>query len=83
MVYYARAILDHIGAVPYIIMPRIDNPPLYARFFTSLMIKKRQEEFHLSPLTINVIEKETFTLGDLKVRFFGVSCHPGFNGCYH
>lgn len=66
--------LDHIGAIPYI-MPRIDNPQIYARLFTSLMIKKRQEEFpHLTPLTINVVEKnDTVTLGDLKVRFFGVT----------
>ncbi|HCC06301.1 TPA: ribonuclease J [Candidatus Nomurabacteria bacterium] len=66
--------LDHIGAIPYI-MPRIGNPQIYARLFTSLMIKKRQEEFpHLAPLTINVIEKEDMlTFGELKVRFFGVS----------
>ncbi len=66
--------LDHIGAIPYI-MPRIGNPNIYARLFTSLMIKKRQEEFpHLAPLTINVVEKEdVLTFGDLKVRFFGVS----------
>jgi ribonuclease J len=66
--------LDHIGAIPYI-MPRIGNPQIYARLFTSLMIKKRQEEFpHLAPITINVVEKEdTVTLGDLKVRFFGVT----------
>ena len=66
--------LDHIGAIPYI-MPRIGNPNIYARLFTSLMIKKRQEEFpHLAPLTINVVEKDdTLTFGDLKVRFFGVS----------
>ena len=66
--------LDHIGSIPYI-MPRIGNPQIYARLFTSLMIKKRQEEFpHLSPLTINVVEKnDTVTLGDLKVRFFGVT----------
>jgi ribonuclease J len=66
--------LDHIGAIPYI-MPRIGNPPLYARFFTSLMIKKRQEEFpHLAPLTINVIEKgDSITFGDLKVHFFAVT----------
>jgi ribonuclease J len=66
--------LDHIGAIPYI-MPRIGNPQLYARLFTSLMIRKRQEEFpHLSPLTINVVEKgDSVTLGDLKVRFFGVT----------
>lgn len=66
--------LDHIGAIPYI-MPRIDNPQIYARLFTSLMIRKRQEEFpHLSPLTINVVEKDdVVTLGDLRVRFFGVT----------
>ena len=66
--------LDHIGAIPYI-MPRIGNPQIYARFFTSLMIKKRLEEFpHLDPLTINVIEKgDSITFGDLKVRFFGVT----------
>jgi ribonuclease J len=66
--------LDHIGSIPYI-MPRIGNPQIYARLFTSLMIKKRQEEFpHLSPLTINVVEKgDSITMGDLKVRFFGVT----------
>ncbi len=66
--------LDHIGAIPYI-MPRIGNPHIFSRLFTSLMIKKRQEEFpHLAPLTINVVEKgDTVTLGDLKVRFFGVT----------
>ncbi len=66
--------LDHIGAIPYI-MPRIGNPQIYSRLFTSLMVKKRQEEFpHLSPLTINVVEKnDTVTLGDLRVRFFGVT----------
>lgn len=66
--------LDHIGAIPYI-MPRIGNPNIYARLFTSLMIKKRQEEFpHLAPLTINVVEKEDeLTFGDLRVKFFGVS----------
>jgi ribonuclease J len=66
--------LDHIGSIPYI-MPRIGNPQIYSRLFTSLMIKKRQEEFpHLSPLTINVVEKgDTVTLGDFRVRFFGVT----------
>ncbi len=66
--------LDHIGSIPYI-MPRIGNPQIYARLFTSLMIRKRQEEFpHLAPLTINVVEKgDTITFGDLKVRFFGVT----------
>jgi hypothetical protein len=36
--------LDHIGAIPYV-MPRIGTPQIYARLFTSLMIRKRQEEF--------------------------------------
>ena len=66
--------LDHIGAIPYI-MPRIGNPTIYSRNFTSLMIRKRQEEFpYLEALNINIVEKtDTITLGDLKVRFFGVS----------
>ncbi|MDB5260191.1 MAG: rnjA [Candidatus Nomurabacteria bacterium] len=66
--------LDHIGAIPYL-LPRIGNPQIYSRLYTSLMIKKRQEEFpHLPPITINVVEKgDTVTFGDLKVRFFGVS----------
>jgi ribonuclease J len=66
--------LDHIGAIPYI-MPRIDNPPIYSRNFTTLMIQKRQEEFpFLAPLKINVVEAEQVVdFGDLKVRFFAVN----------
>jgi hypothetical protein len=42
--------LDHIGGIPYV-MPRIGNPPLYTRMLTSVMVKKRQEEFtHVPPL---------------------------------
>jgi len=48
--------LDHIGGIPYII-DRIGNPPIYTQFLTSLMIKKRQEEFpHLPEININVVE---------------------------
>lgn len=66
--------LDHIGGIPYI-MPRIGNPPLYTRMLTSVMIKKRQEEFsHVPPLDIKIVEKdETITLGALKVKFFAVT----------
>jgi len=66
--------LDHIGGVPYI-FDRIGNPPIYCRKFTSLMIKKRQEEFpELPPLDINVIEAgEEVTLGETPVRFFGIT----------
>ncbi|MHB1316776.1 MAG: ribonuclease J [Minisyncoccota bacterium] len=66
--------LDHIGGIPYI-MDRIGNPPLYTRALTSIMVKKRQEEFpHLPALDIRVVEKEdTILLGKLKIRFFAVT----------
>lgn len=66
--------LDHIGGIPYV-MPRIGNPPLYTRMLTSVMIKKRQEEFtHVAPLDIKIVEKdETITLGSMKVKFFAVT----------
>jgi ribonuclease J len=66
--------LDHIGGIPYI-MYRIGNPPIYSRALTTIMIKKRQEEFpHLPPLDIRVVEKEdVIILGKLKVRFFNVT----------
>jgi ribonuclease J len=66
--------LDHIGAIPFV-MPRIGNPPIYTRLLTSVMIKKRQEEFlHMPPLDLRVIEKnDTITVGKLKVKFFSVT----------
>jgi ribonuclease J len=66
--------LDHIGGIPYI-MYRIGNPPIYSRALTTVMIKKRQEEFpHLPPLDIKVVEKEdVIVLGKLRVRFFNVT----------
>ena len=66
--------LDHIGAIPYI-MPRIGNPKIYARNFTSLMIRKRQEEFpYLADLKIEIVEQgDRVELGDLFVKFWAVS----------
>lgn len=66
--------LDHIGGIPYI-MDRIGNPPMYTRALSTIMIRKRQEEFpHLPALDIRVVEKEdTITMGKLKVRFFAVT----------
>ena len=66
--------LDHIGGIPYI-MYRIGNPPIYSRALTTVMIKKRQEEFpQLPELDIKVVEKEdVITMGKLKVRFFAVT----------
>lgn len=73
-VFITHGHLDHIGGIPYI-MDRIGNPPLYTRALTSIMVKKRQEEFpHLPALDIKVIEKEdTLTMGSMKVRFFNVT----------
>lgn len=66
--------LDHIGGIPYL-MPRIGNPPLYSRALTTIMIKKRQEEFpHVPALNIVEVEKdEIIRLGELRVRFFAVT----------
>ncbi|MDP3958465.1 MAG: ribonuclease J, partial [bacterium] len=66
--------LDHIGGIPYL-MDKIGNPPIYARNFTSLMIRKRQEEFpHAPPLDIRIVEKgQRIKLGDMFVSFFAVT----------
>lgn len=66
--------LDHIGGIPFV-MERIGNPPVYTQYLTSLMVKKRQEEFpHMDPLEINVIkEGESFTVGTTKVKTFPVT----------
>ncbi len=66
--------LDHIGGIPYII-DRIGYPPIYTRRLSSVMIKKRQEEFpNLKPLDIHEVEKEdTVRVGELRVKFFAVS----------
>ena len=66
--------LDHIGGIPYV-MGRIGNPPLYTRMLTSVMIKKRQEEFlQAPPLDLKIVEKdETIRIGGLKIKFFAVT----------
>ncbi len=73
-IFITHGHLDHIGGIPYI-MDRIGNPPLYTRALTSIMVKKRQEEFpHLPALDIKIVEKEdTITVGSLKVKFFNVT----------
>jgi len=65
--------LDHIGGIPFI-MERIGNPPIYAQYLTTLMIKKRQEEFVGSaPLNINVVDEDTkIKWNELSLGFFPV-----------
>jgi ribonuclease J len=66
--------LDHIGGVP-LVLSRIGNPPVYSRNLTVLMLKKRQAEFpHLPPMNTVTVEKgDSITLGNMKVRFWGVT----------
>lgn len=66
--------LDHIGGIPFV-MERIGNPPIYTQYLTSLMIKKRQEEFpHLDPVDIHIVkEGDSFTVGKTKIKTFPVT----------
>ncbi len=66
--------LDHIGGVP-LVLSRIGNPPVYSRNLTVLMTQKRQAEFsHLPPMNPVIVEKDqTVTIGNLVVRFWGVT----------
>lgn len=65
--------LDHIGGIPFII-DRIGNPPIYGQFLTTLLIKKRQEEFVGSkPLDLRVVDEDTkIQFNQLKLGFFPV-----------
>ena len=65
--------LDHIGGIPFII-DRIGNPPIYAQYLTTLMIKKRQEEFVDSkPLNLQVVDEDTkIKFNQLSIGFFPV-----------
>lgn len=66
--------LDHIGAIPYV-LHRIGNPTIYSRLLTTVMIKKRQDEFpQLPKLNIRDVEAgETLTLGRFKISFYSVT----------
>ncbi len=65
--------LDHIGGIPFI-MDRIGNPPIYAQYLTTLMIKKRQDEFPANaPLNINVVDPDSvIRFNELALGFFPV-----------
>ena len=65
--------LDHIGGIPFII-DRIGNPPIYAQFLTTLMIKKRQEEFPGNKtLDLRVVDEDTkVKFNQLSLGFFPV-----------
>ncbi|HSE56519.1 MAG TPA: ribonuclease J [Candidatus Paceibacterota bacterium] len=66
--------LDHIGGVP-LVLSRIGNPPVYSRNLSVLLMRKRQSEFpHLPALNAITVEKdEVVTLGNIRVKFWGVT----------
>lgn len=73
-VFITHGHLDHIGGVPFI-LNRIGNPPVYTQYITSLMLKKRQEEYpHLPPLNLQVLEEgERVKVGSTYVKSFPVT----------
>lgn len=75
--------LDHIGGIPFV-LPRFGTPPIYTQELTSLMIRKRQEEFPDVPKPeVNVVKVgDTVTIGQTKVTFFPVTHSiPDSMGC--
>ncbi|MBI2120877.1 MAG: ribonuclease J [Parcubacteria group bacterium] len=73
-VFITHGHLDHIGGISFI-MPKIGNPPIYARNLTSILVQKRQLEFpHFPTLDIRVVEKDSrMKIGQTYVEFFAVS----------
>jgi len=65
--------LDHIGGIPFI-LDRIGNPPIYTGELTSIMIKRRAEEFVGVVHDVHVLNPDVpLTLGKLKVKTFPVT----------
>ncbi len=73
-IFITHGHLDHIGALPYI-LPRLGNPPVYARNLTAMLIQKRQDEFPQLPTAdIRIVETtDRIPFTDLAVRFFKVT----------
>jgi len=74
-VFITHGHLDHIGGIPYMI-EKLGYPAIYTRRLTSMMIKKRQDEYpHLAPLRLEVVEKDgRVRLSEqVAIRFFNVT----------
>lgn len=73
-IFITHGHLDHIGGISFI-MPKIGNPPIYARNLTAILIQKRQLEFpHFPTLDIRVVEKDDrLKIGQTYIEFFAVS----------
>ena len=66
--------LDHIGGIPFV-LPRFGTPPIYTQELTSVMIKRRQEEYPDVPAPEHIVVKvgDSVTIGNTKVKFFPVT----------
>jgi len=73
-VFITHGHLDHIGGIPFI-LDRIGNPPVYTQYLTSLMIKKRHEEFpHLPAMVVHVMEQNgRVSVGGVIIKTFPVT----------
>src|SRR3989338_1851990 len=69
--------MKHRESIIFFLTPVIlkSDATKYTRRLTGMMIKKRQEEFsHLPEIRVREVEKdEVIKLGNLTVRFFGVT----------
>ena len=73
-IFITHGHLDHIGGIPFI-LNRIGNPPIYTANLTSLLIKKRNEEFlDLKNVTIIPFNPgERMKIGKSYIRSFPVN----------
>ena len=73
-IFITHGHLDHIGGIPFII-DRIGNPPIYTANLTTLLIKKRNDEFpNLKGVKIIPFNPgERMKIGNSHIRTFGVA----------
>ncbi|MBU0723202.1 ribonuclease J [Patescibacteria group bacterium] len=73
-IFITHGHLDHIGGIPFI-LNRIGNPPIYTANLTSLLIKKRNEEFpDLKNVSITPFNPgERMKIGKTYIRSFPVN----------
>ncbi len=64
---------DHIGAIPHTV-PKIGNPPVYALPIAAGIIRRRQEDYRSSKITLKPIKIDSeLQLGVFKVHFFHIN----------
>lgn len=73
-IFITHGHLDHIGALPYLLM-KLNNPPVYATKLTKGLIEKRLEEFGLlKGAKLRTIKpEEKIRVGEMNVGFFRVN----------